>query len=732
MQVPDIFKIKSAQLPKVFMPLEHKILTTTDFFSHRPLLCREVVPGDEFNVEIKSFARMFPLPFPTFGHIRWYNRCFFVPFRQIMEGANEFETDTLYNSSSGLVKVTTTPYYYNSTLASVIHSTSESVSPIFFKRSLDKSDVQVLVNNTGHIALFTDEGQTSCIFFYFDASGMKMIETQPGNWLGFDAQFDAFGSSVMGTFTEVTTSGLRSYYCVPNVTFAAYPNICARMTPYQSLGLGRYTGSGTFVAVTYESDDYEVPEVSESSYDSSAYDYMFGDMPYRFDKRARNFYNLLISLGYRVDFSSEVIDGNRSFSRHTKFNALKLLAFVKIHLDYYVPSQYANTSTLQSLFTGVNREITLLDLINIRDGIGNSCYDRDYFTSAWQNPSSPNSIGELDNIQINDNTVDSNLFSGVSSGPAYAGGVGTANGTPVIVGDQGSGDIHPVSANPRNISYYILETLRALTTRVRRMQLSGNRMVDRYLSEFGVKLKDDRSNRSYYLGTQSFDAQISDVMSTSDTEYAALGDYAGKGIGYGENNGIRLEETQERGYFMVVSSCIPQVGYVQGFMRENTHCSRLEFHRGDFDNLGTQAIGMGELFADGKMRSPIGNESSDSRQADMVFGFAPRYMEYKVGYDFLTGDFAIPSRREGMDAFHLFRLFPDGLLQSINRGFMEGEQAQFDRIFNNSSDEYDHIWMQHIININARRPMKSAQEVYEFEHSEGREIEVSRNGSQMN
>lgn len=84
-----------------------------------------------------------------------------------------------------------------------------------------------------------------------------------------------------------------------------------------------------------------------------------------------------------------------------------------------------------------------------------------------------------------------------------------------------------------------------------------------------------------------------------------------------------------------------------------------------------------------------------------------------------------------MDAFHLFRLFKDGNILSINKGFLIGEQKQYDRIFNNTSDDYDHMWVEHHVLIDAYRNMKSVNDIYDFEHSDGKEIEVDANGTQI-
>ena len=81
-QVPNKYTLVTGKEKRNKFSLPHRHLTTTDFFRPQPVVCRETVPNDKMNVDITSFVRLFPMPFPVFGNIRYYNRVFFVPYRQ--------------------------------------------------------------------------------------------------------------------------------------------------------------------------------------------------------------------------------------------------------------------------------------------------------------------------------------------------------------------------------------------------------------------------------------------------------------------------------------------------------------------------------------------------------------------------------------------------------------------------------------------------------------------------
>ena len=724
-QVPNKYTLVTGKEQRNKFSLPHRHLTTTDFFRPQPVVCRETVPNDKMNVDITSFVRLFPMPFPVFGNIRYYNRVFFVPYRQIMEGFSNFITDTDYATGSTYVRIQSVPWFTNADLCDAfkynasdpVHL-SEPISAGFYLRQY--GDYQYMVDESGKIVLYTVTGVVK-VGFYSDGQNwywcfnlQDPLRTAIQNYGHYDhgtASFDDSSTPVVIALTDTVTSESYDFSYTP-------PS---------------HQGS-------WLEDEHPAPSII-GDYDHYKFDYEFNGSLYRFTNQGRRFYSLLCSLGYRVDFTNSA----GAWTNTQKLSAGKLLAWTKVMLDWYEPSQYALTSSLATLFSGVlpssGRHIDSNDLVSI-SSLQFVCYDRDYFTSAWNNPSAPN-VKDSD-VVISDSTIangpnSSGYYNSASVlrnfEPSNDRGIGSANGTPSLNGSyldsQGVLNSHG-TLYPGNISWYILDQLRALTNYTRRHQLSGFRTVDRYLSQYGIKLSDDRVQRCYYIDGYSYSADIMDIMSTADTPQASLGDYAGKGIAYSDAHRSIDFDCDEFGYLIVVSSVVPEVGYVQGIMRENFHLDRFSFFNADFDNLGTQAIRHDELFADnGLMKIDGSGIATSVLTPDSVFGFTPRYMEYKIGYDFLTGDFNVPSRREGMDAYHLFRLFNDGNINPINKAFLYGEQKQYDRIFNNTDDDYDHMYIVHNCHITAYRAMKSASDVYDFEHAPGEVMQVAANGTQL-
>lgn len=498
------------------------------------------------------------------------------------------------------------------------------------------------------------------------------------------------------------TSGIVNH--VPIVSSETFTSLFSGLFG-NKYGITSNTSAGA--DLTADNSDYRVVDTTNTT------QYYF----IKLTKRGRWAMKLLNSLGYNIHFYRNTTndEGNLSYS------ALPLLAVAKIYADWYYPSMYASTpefSRLDSLFNKDDSSVYSLstdDLDTIFSFLNNVNYDSDYFTSAWQNPVAPNT-GTYSPISITDNTdyfTSSQLHNDISN-------TQSTKGTPLI---------HNLGSNlVSGISQYALDTLKSLTDYLKRHQLVGGRALDRYLARFGVKLSDEVLKRSNYVGSFDNYIQFGDVMSQSDTEGAVLGDYAGKGIGFSQGS-FNFQNDKEYGMLIIVSTIIPKVGYYQGIDRNIMHISRLDFWTPEFDSLGVQAISRSELV--------IPTEEADLRRYSpqayyqQVFGFCPRYAEYKLAQDRLSGDFRYNSINEGMDSWHTFRHI-DGASHVINEAFVSGSDAeQYSRIFNNQSDEYDKFIVIHNFNITSSTPFSSYWDTYEFD-SKGSDIATQANGVKMN
>lgn len=505
--------------------------------------------------------------------------------------------------------------------------------------------------------------------------------------------------------------------------------------------------------------DYAAVGSTQSDYDFKMSDGRY----YKFTCVGRQINKILESLGYKV---------NWNISDTTVYSALPLLAWCKVYIDWYFPSVYTNTaeysylSLLCNSDTGIPAQLNSVDVGRILQ-MCYTCYDSDYFVSAWDKPNEPSDDTFYSNfrlVNLDAATLYGNIGTGTATYTPDAGYV-TNNGSapsantrlgnataPFIspyVTATGAGSSTIGVATP--ISQYLLHGLHALTDYMKRHQLAGSRAMDRYLARFGKALPAEKLNRSIYLGSQVVPVQFGDVMSTADTENASVGDYAGKGLAYGQNGNFTFS-TNEYGMFIIVSTITPATGYYQGIDRTVKHVSKLDFWTPEFDSLGVQAITADELYV---------TRHGDSSLADValhesIFGFAPKYAEYKVGRDQVTGNFRIPtlngdtSTNNGTASWHLMRDFDDSdfvtrdasgnangfsvdqIKHNINFVYSRGDIGQYNRIFFDGSDTAaDNFTLIHNFNIGDYAPMKPLYDNYEFE-DRGHEVRLDVNGVKHN
>lgn len=430
-------------------------------------------------------------------------------------------------------------------------------------------------------------------------------------------------------------------------------------------------------------------------------------------------YKLLRSLGYNWSFNS-----NESLR---KLSAMPLLCASKVYMDYYYPSAYnmdsesawvnsyftQNSSALQNVFSGADLSRLLKVLYRV-------AYESDYYTSAWDDPAGPNH-GLSSDITITD--------------PSNTSREGDTADSPLIVDNNqegGTGIRTPQATSGGDpmtrLTQFTLTALRGLSDYMKRHQLAGSRVIDRYLSRFGITLKDAKLNRSIFIGEHRQDLQFGDVTSTSDTEGAQLGAYAGKGVSYGKGNFDFSAD--EYGMLIIVSIIRPKVTYYENLNRHCLHLSKTDFFTPEFDNLGVQAISQKEIYntMDGQ---PVPSE-------DRIFGFVPRYAEYKVPFSQVTGDFLYNSKNTGMDSWFMARSLKPYINKQLgisnlihDYDFVMGLDAdQYSRIFYNTENTVDHFYVIHDFNIKSNFPGKSLYDTYEFENEgEAQNVTIPLNGT---
>lgn len=452
---------------------------------------------------------------------------------------------------------------------------------------------------------------------------------------------------------------------------------------------------------------------------------------YNLTPKGRRVWDMLSSLGLKLPYVAAT-----NHQDNIRINLLPVIGLLKAYLDWIVPSRFCN-NWYQTLSFFKNELPTNTDPVGLKNVQGclladdinklllplYSFYEDDYFTSAFISPYGYESSMASDIALPNEgnyNTTDLNFGQSILQSR-----------------DKGTDGFHAgpyaysgVDGENNAINYFTLKSLGALQEMVNRGKLSGTKIQDYFKTTFGVTPSMDALDLSTYYGCQVNDIKIGDVTSTSGTEKNALGDYAGKGFGY--NDGTFEISSNEHGYIYITNEIVCRSSYVQGNSYLFDMYDRLDFFQPELDNLGVSAIPKGRLVS-----QFFKGEYTNLPNYNRVFGFTPRYSEFKNSFDNVSGDFVLGSKNQGLDSWYLSRYFShrqEVLWQNINEHFCtqspDNGLQQLDYIFNSATNASDHFYQIFNFDVTAYRPMQSLSQYLETDETgkDGKNISVSSNG----
>ena len=391
-------------------------------------------------------------------------------------------------------------------------------------------------------------------------------------------------------------------------------------------------------------------------------------------------------------------------SKNVRISALPFRAYHLIY-DEYFRDQNVTEPTFNPEVDFTDGEIKDSDMISTLTTLKKKCWEKDYFTSAlptaqrgpvvmlpigtsadlvmkdstqlaatgeWVNPQN------LLNIRLTDFStgIGPNNFSlyGYEDQVASAKDLNNQNVTATPKADLGIGSlrhVHKLEASElsnlitkgfkvdlSSASSATVETLRnafKLQEFFEKSARSGARYIESILAHFGTKSSDARLQRPELLGTSRNPVNVSDIAQTSQTdgETSPTGTLYGKLTSSYHNDTIRYS-AEEHGFLMQLQCVIPRTAYFQGINRMWTRETYLDYAWPEFAHLGEQEVYNYELY----------NDSNSTSKPNDIFGYQPRYAEYKYNSDEVHGDF-----RGNLSYWHLARKFTSQ--PTLSTEFME-------------------------------------------------------------
>lgn len=408
-------------------------------------------------------------------------------------------------------------------------------------------------------------------------------------------------------------------------------------------------------------------------------------------------------------------DTIQGLGTNTRLAAFPFLAYYRIWLDYYMDSNLNDHPTLVAAFNdmiknGGSMNNFVAQLLKYR----NCSYKKDMFTTAKLDPQDgdPSLVAVQYGSDVNPGlVVPSNSYGSLAAG--------IVNSEYKVANVESEDDLHSTG----NIGQFTVESLRAATAAQRyseRNNYVGTKLINRILAHFGISPTPERLDMAEYLGGDSFPIQIGDITSTNsvsdpnENDYTTrgLGLQAGKGVGAARSKTCRYH-AKEHGIFMSLLSIVPDTSYYQGvsrFWTKGVTGDPLDYYAPEFENLGYQEVLNREVYVP-DYATQLQNYQSYNPAG--VFGYVPRFSEYKFQNDVLGGDFVgtgnITNFGAYMDSWHLFRKlkYDDNNPLALNENFVSLNNANtdYDRIFQLTDNQFDHFYFNIDCDVKATRSM---------------------------
>ena len=378
-----------------------------------------------------------------------------------------------------------------------------------------------------------------------------------------------------------------------------------------------------------------------------------------------------------------------------KISCLPFLAYNKIYNEYYRD---------QNLIDKLTDSATDGKQTGNVPSLQNRAWQHDYFTSAlpWtqKGPEATIPLGTTAPLVNIDNDLPS-LFgratatgffnnTDVESNPT--GQISVGGGT--SPGDLGRTDVTPhTEVDLTDATASSINDLRRafrLQEWLERNARGGSRYIEVIMAHFGIQSSDARLQRPEFLGGSATPITISEVLQTSESRVAGSeetpqGNMAGHGVSVGSSNYVSYK-CEEHGYIIGLCTVLPKTAYQQGIPKHFNKFDKFDYFWPSFANIGEQPIYNKELFVD----------DADGENNN-VFGYTPRYAEYKYLPSTVHGEF-----RDDLKFWHMGRIF--GSRPNLNATFVECNEDEVDRVFNvTEGDENLYVYLHN--HIKARRPM---------------------------
>ena len=476
---------------------------------------------------------------------------------------------------------------------------------------------------------------------------------------------------------------------------------------------------------------------------------------YKLNRAGEYRYKILKSLGYEFCSYSFESGFNRDQvyqSGMIQYNALPLLAYLKVYCDFFLNPQLYNDSPLVSLLNCVQFGKDFIysgnTLFTASTGVvSKDCLDLifnfifvphqgSYYLDAWNSPNSPDGVSPNTTLlsKIPDRSLIGPYLPEISS--SYRDSLNADTSSTYLDNVTSSSSI----TNLRYLTNFGLALLQKFDKFVKRRGISGNKAVERIYSMFGIKSDFFSSHYCHKIFDSASRIDFNPVLSNSNTTSSipgqsgtSLGSYAGyasSGLNFNfehkcDSFGYIICLTWIQVVPMLMHGCDPSV----------LRSSPFDFYTPDYDGATVRAIPHCEVSYAKSGLASVTNGSSSKK----VFGYFNLYDDYRFMKDTIVGDFITSVNAKNFLFGRDISVFYQSGLGGINpqnNGIhywlgqgVAGANSDMTNPFQLDASNGDRFYLQLDFHIEADRPIKSETESLDL-NGEG-DMSFSMNGNSL-
>lgn len=351
-------------------------------------------------------------------------------------------------------------------------------------------------------------------------------------------------------------------------------------------------------------------------------------------------------------------------------SAIPFAAYQAIYNEYY-----RDQNLIPEVNYQLNNGIVLGPQISPLMSLRKRAWMHDYFTSALpfaqKGPSVDIPIGSASDVEVY-HKITGNTGITEWTGSSQSITVPRQSETPDAPGGGVNTRLYAATSDITGLgTINDLRTAMRLQEWFEKAARGGSRYVEQLMVHWNVKSSDARLNRPEFLGGTRNPVIISEVLQTSSSDTTTpQANMAGHAISANSGRSIRYR-AEEHGYIIGIQSIMPNTAYQQGIPRHFSRTSWEDYAWPTFAHLGEQEILNKELYV------------ADDLDNEKVFGYIPRYSEYRYTPSRVAGEF-----RDTLQFWHLGRFFT--ARPNLNQAFIEANPDT--RIFAVKRTDNQYLW----------------------------------------